>query len=63
MKRRNFIGTTMAGGALMGNSIDVARAETATSIPPKSSFLRKGLEFADNLYIEREATGQPHSFG
>ncbi|MFC1551336.1 PIG-L deacetylase family protein [Candidatus Latescibacterota bacterium] len=60
MKRRNFIASSLAGGTVIGNSTDTVKAQTISSVPPKSSYLRKGLEFADNLYLEKEAVGTPH---
>lgn len=60
MKRRRFISGTVAGGSIIGGAIGTSYAQSKVEIPPKSSYLRKGLEFADNLFVEREATGQPH---
>ncbi len=60
MKRRRFISGTVVGGSIIGSAIETPYAQSKVEIPPKSSYLRKGLEFADNLFVEREATGQPH---
>ena len=54
MERRSFIGRTLAGGALLGSTIDVTGQSSAYAAQSNH------IMYADDLVIERDVPGQPH---
>lgn len=54
MERRNFLGGTLAGGALIGGGFGFSR------VPDAHASQSNAIQPASDLVIERAASGQPH---
>ncbi len=59
MKRRKFIGRTMAGGTILGGSFGLTGRSNAYA-QSNQTFSSDRIRFAENLEIERDIPGQPH---
>lgn len=59
MKRRKFIGQTIAGSALLGPSV-AAAAPSSANIQWEKESLKFRKNFPENIVIERDVPGQPH---